>query len=542
MRKAILIFVILSAVTGNLFSQNFSIIKFTGNNVCSYFTDDGTFNRYYETGYSMPGLEWICGTHNYFVFTTGINLGCYIDGRLAIVNASYTGEFSPGIIKNLKLVTGSDFKLYRVRGNDNNTNPDYENWYKMVPYGAPYDDLNHNCIFDIGIDKPGMKDANVTIFICLTDADSNSRHIGNGFGGGLTNPLLMADIRVTAWAYINPTLEDVQFMKFKIINQNTKRWDSVYFAVFNDPDVMENPNDDRIGCDTIRHLGYSYNTPANEPGVYGMMFLRGLVNRNTNDTLMMTSYNWSRLHNSACEWEATGEPYAAFNYMRGYKKDGTAYLDPTYFPPRKTKFIFYGDPETQQGWTYDKGYIYNCGGSDTGTVYPAGIADAKFHMGCGAGNLNILPGDTQVIVMAQLLASGTSNVKSVTNLKKLADRVNTIYATIKNIVENDYCQQVGVVVPKEFWLSENFPNPFNSITNIRYNIPRYSNIKITLFDMRGREVAVVLNSEVMPGSYTFTYDARSLSSGVYFMKINVTDLESNSLKEITAVRKIVLVK
>ncbi len=83
-------------------------------------------------------------------------------------------------------------------------NPDYANWYKMVPYGAPYVDRNNNGVYDQGIDLPGVKDAAQTIFEVMTDMDVTQHHPGEGFGGGITNPLLRAEIAWTSWAYTSP--------------------------------------------------------------------------------------------------------------------------------------------------------------------------------------------------------------------------------------------------------------------------------------------------------------------------------------------------
>jgi hypothetical protein len=115
---------------------------------------------------------------------------------------SYSGELSPGYILNNRFQTNSDFKIYLIKSTDNeSTNPDYANWYKMIPYGAPYQDVNNNCTYDPGIDKPGIPDAAQTVFICMTDADSTQRNYFEGFGGGIRNPLLMAEVRLTVWTY-----------------------------------------------------------------------------------------------------------------------------------------------------------------------------------------------------------------------------------------------------------------------------------------------------------------------------------------------------
>ncbi|MGH2574343.1 MAG: LamG-like jellyroll fold domain-containing protein [Ignavibacteria bacterium] len=80
--------------------------------------------------------------------------------------------------------------------------------------------------------------------------------------------------------------------------------------------------------------------------------------------------------------------------------------------------------------------------------------------------------------------------------------------------------------PEKFELFQNFPNPFNPITRIKFDIPdfgfRISNFgftRLAVYDILGREVAVLVNEELKPGSFEVEWDASNYSSGVYFYKI-----------------------
>lgn len=98
---------------------------------------------------------------------------------------------------------------------------------------------------------------------------------------------------------------------------------------------------------------------------------------------------------------------------------------------------------------------------------------------------------------------------------------------------------VGIVVnnneiPNSYALQQNYPNPFNPTTNIKFSVPSTGLVKLTVFDVLGREVATLVN-EVMPaGNYTSDFNAASLSSGVYFYS-----LESGDFKQ---TKKMLLVK
>jgi hypothetical protein len=73
--------------------------------------------------------------------------------------------------------------------------------------------------------------------------------------------------------------------------------------------------------------------------------------------------------------------------------------------------------------------------------------------------------------------------------------------------------------PAEYILSQNYPNPFNPNTTIKYGIKEKSNVKITIFNALGQEVALALNEEMQPGYHQVDFNAANLPSGVYFYRI-----------------------
>ncbi len=66
---------------------------------------------------------------------------------------------------------------------------------------------------------------------------------------------------------------------------------------------------------------------------------------------------------------------------------------------------------------------------------------------------------------------------------------------------------------------DNYPNPFNPSTTIRYQIPQDEQISLKVYDMLGREVAQLVNEEKRAGEYTVSFDGSKLSSGVYIYKL-----------------------
>lgn len=75
-------------------------------------------------------------------------------------------------------------------------------------------------------------------------------------------------------------------------------------------------------------------------------------------------------------------------------------------------------------------------------------------------------------------------------------------------------------LPRQLSLSQNFPNPFNPQTTIRYRVPEHSLVQLEVFDVMGRSVATLVSSEHAPGTYSVTFNASQLSSGVYIYQIS----------------------
>ena len=95
-------------------------------------------------------------------------------------------------------------------------------------------------------------------------------------------------------------------------------------------------------------------------------------------------------------------------------------------------------------------------------------------------------------------------------------------------------EEKNLQVPGSFALYQNYPNPFNPSTSIQFDIPERSQVRLTVYDITGREMMVLTNREFMPGRHTVTADLGGLSSGVYFYRVQAGSYHQ--------VRKLVLLK
>jgi hypothetical protein len=77
----------------------------------------------------------------------------------------------------------------------------------------------------------------------------------------------------------------------------------------------------------------------------------------------------------------------------------------------------------------------------------------------------------------------------------------------------------GNEIPNSYALHQNYPNPFNPVTKINFDLPENSFVKLSLFDILGREVSVLINENLSAGRYTYKLNATNLSSGAYFYKL-----------------------
>jgi len=96
-------------------------------------------------------------------------------------------------------------------------------------------------------------------------------------------------------------------------------------------------------------------------------------------------------------------------------------------------------------------------------------------------------------------------------------------------------------IPQNFKLFQNYPNPFNPSTKIRYEIPYASNVFLTIFDLLGRQVAVIVEQKQNPGVYEAEWNAAGFASGVYYYILKVRQAGS-SIVDFRDSKKLILIK
>ena len=129
-------------------------------------------------------------------------------------------------------------------------------------------------------------------------------------------------------------------------------------------------------------------------------------------------------------------------------------------------------------------------------------------------------------------AAGVWRLKIRDNTLNFGGKLNAWGVQINNSTVG--IQNISTELPESFTLEQNYPNPFNPVTNIKFSIPQSGIVKLKVYDILGKEMAVLVNKQLTAGSYLADFNGSNFASGVYFYK-----LEAEGFSEI---KKMMLVK
>jgi len=166
----------------------------------------------------------------------------------------------------------------------------------------------------------------------------------------------------------------------------------------------------------------------------------------------------------------------------------------------------------------------------------------------GDGNSAVFSGFSSVIdtlgtyyfVTADVASGGTGVVQGIiVKDSSLTLSVGSLSGTISNAALSSGTTLVPVetadkTVPTKFALNQNYPNPFNPSTTITFSVPERSQVTLKVYDLLGKEVATLANGIKSAQTYTVTFNAANLPSGVYFYKLTAGSYSS--------VKKLLLLK
>ncbi len=106
---------------------------------------------------------------------------------------------------------------------------------------------------------------------------------------------------------------------------------------------------------------------------------------------------------------------------------------------------------------------------------------------------------------------------------------NFVFAGLSNAVwSRPLDELIGVrrlneLVSEKFYLYQNYPNPFNPNSKIKFQTSKFSHVKLTVFDILGKEIHTLVNGELSPGTYEADFDGSNSPSGIYYYRLNAGD-------------------
>ena len=426
----------------------------------------------------------------------------------------------------------------------------YEKDWNEWPWekGAPFYDVNGNGVMD-NDEEPGLAYADQVVWFVANDLDPD---VTDEF---VCSPPIGLEMQVTLWAYNRTTgssnsyvsrlceaLQNIIFKRVRIIYKgcrhtpDTARIDSMYIAQWSDPDLGDFA-DDLVGCDTLLDMGFVYNGKAFDseysrydqfPPAAGYSIVSGSVVPSIGErasfnmgykvdhkNLRLTSFVWlvpGPVTDNARTYETTLQYY---KMIQGYQP---LYGWPFYYYPSPpgtmpNAFPLAGDPVTGTGHVDGLGRLFS---------YPPG----ERYFVCNSGPFSMALGDTQEVIIALVGGLGADRLSSISVMKynaKWARQLAQNHFEIGFPEEEESFSEPNNM-PLDFVLYPNYPNPFNSETEICYDLPLARHVRLAVYNLLGQEVAVLVDEAQEPGRYAVRWDGtnvrgNAVPSGVYVYRL-----------------------
>ena len=542
------------------------------NRLAAWYESDGEQERIPGSG--NAGLYYPAGTTATAIYCAGVLWsGLFYDGQLPVLRMNgqaYNSGTKPGAILGIRTGVSEDpnapgVRIWRIRRFYQNADLtqdasymyhvargevtpqmisdlrtqfeiDWKEW--PAAKGAPFYDhdgdgvytprfnTNGDPVLYPDADEPGLAGADEVVWYACNDL---------GVAEPWDCPEAGIEEQTTVWGYArDDAIGNIIFKRHRLMYKggsstaDTAHIEQMYFGIFVDTDLGDWSND-YPGCDTVLNMGYTYNGMPTDamyqplglvPPAIGYLLLEGPRVR-TDSSGDLATYDFKTIRGyrnlpmTAFFGHVTGERYSdpPYSYtgaiewnqmMRGFPPQPAGPPD----PPRindpltglPTQFWFPGDPVARTGWL-------------ASTLDPPG--DSRFFMFSGPFSMAI--GDTQEVVVADVGGSGLNYLSSVAAMKWNAMNAVQFFSFLLT--------PTGVKEPQPsdraetFALEPNYPNPFNPGTTIGYQIKERGYVTMKVYDVLGREVAVLVNGVEVPGRKTVRFNGTDLATGVYFYRL-----------------------
>lgn len=285
-------------------------------------------------------------------------------------------------------------------------------------------------------------------------------------------------------------------------------------GVYND-----NPSTAKVGVQ-VRHNAYAWTSTGNRKFVIVEYHVKNISGGALSNMFVGIVTDWDVMDyskNKVGQDNTTKMGYAYSTETNG-KYAGTKLLTGGPFVHYGIDNISGGGGGIDPSTTFTTALKYTALSTNRATAGGAGTGNDV--MDCvSSGPFNINNGDSVTVAFA-LIAGDDLN-----DLIASAGNAQILYNGLVGVNNYAPIAQMGMTV---------FPNPASVSANIQFYVPADAKGDLKLFDVSGREIAVLLNSEMNAGLRTFTLDATSLSNGIYFVRLTI---DGNSVTEKLIINK-----
>ena len=352
-------------------------------------------------------------------------------------------------------------------------------------------------------------------------------------------PPIGLEVHASVFAFQNTNIGgDISFYRYRIINKNVYPLTDAFVSMWVDSD-LGNASDDHFGSDSLLHLGYMYNADAldengygNAPPAIGYTFLvtpvapvdeldndrDGTADEPGESVGMSSAVTFSGGGNSPF-----GDPFQGeqmYNYMMGLAQNGSPITvggDGSNFSSEITTFMYSGDPVTGSFWSENRPYMDS-------TIPPNPPQDRRFMV--SGGPFELLSGESTEFVVAVVWAQGKNHLDSVRKLKGI---VTNMQASPESFLTSGFRSELASPaqdVPEQvLGFDQNFPNPFRGKTTLRYSLPKTMQVRLSIYNLLGREIEVLVADTQEPGIYSLEFDGSQLPAGIYYARFQVDHLQ-----------------
>ncbi len=428
------------AVSGTLQNDYYDYTDL--NNVMMWISNNSSISHNPLTDHA--GLEWPRRSGKFLVFQEGLVIGGVVQGGNRVGGATYRVGLQAGGILPGGMADDPGLAVHRVykarkfdpvwwgtltAGEQSRFLKDLQEW--PVTYGAPWIDANANSIYDPNTDlwkeggatdTPLMAGDEVLWFV---SNDLDPERTSNLYG---SSPMGL-EVHTMVWSSgAHPLLQDVVFREYTIINKGSETISNMHLGAWEDMDLGD-AADDYVGVDTSLGLAYMYNSRPYD-AVYGLPPASGTLWLQTPTTPdpgrtahfgLGTRENYSNLPVSGFVYYINSDPVYSdpdmgiiegsdqmMSNLEGKFWDGAQQIDPTNVGPVKTALA--GDPVFKIGWI-------------DGIVHDPN--DRRSMSSCGS--FTLVPGDTQKVILARLVATGGNHLLGVRELRHGSRQLRDLY-------------------------------------------------------------------------------------------------------------------